>query len=408
MSYLVDWRKLELEANTFFNVMIGSMDVTNSVSNSNNILAIGSEEGLFNSLSQESINLELYNGDYRFEGISFVGKKPTIQLRTYNDNGDYYTNNYYNFLITDSRRNGEYITLESHLVNMGVKRDAWQKIAVSNSNLVTLESIYQKIGALISGVTIGSISDFSNKSIQYPSTQTFKGEYMSDALNSIESRGDMMRQIAQILGGYVSIENSQTSHELSIKHFQKALLNAEYTSYVYGGCLDATEDASYQTGDSMDGNTGSIDGGNFDGGYLVISDDVLSDVSFGDSYFKPTKIKANCRIIHATSYPVESEEIEVAVGSGSSLIDLSDNSMIKLMAMSSDISIYQTMLQNILSELDFAYIGFSATMVNNLDVKLGDVVAICSGMGPTRYSYISSINTDFNGSTIISNTIQEG
>jgi len=159
----------------------------------------------------------------------------------------------------------------------------------------------------------------------------------------------------------------------------------------------------YRTGDNLDGNTATKDGGNFTIDYLVVDDDVLIELDIGAEYYKPSGIVAVVPNYVWNDGEVTQEDLEVVYGSRTNAIDLTGNDILKLMVVRNGSIPYNDTLSRIYNELNFYSINFEATVTNNLRFETGDVVAISTGVAPTRFSYVENINTDLFGATIISN-----
>lgn len=415
MSYYDDWHEGKLEANTVQNAYIidgnNQVDITNYITPQNCVFNRGTTEGVYNSFSQDSLTLELNNSTHRFDAYDFKGKELHIEVyTTVDDSEDYYGTDFYHFKINKATFNDEFISLESNVINVDTSRAGWNiygtpavefwAISVANVFLSALNVLFN-FGTIY---TTGDITTFSNSRDSLPSVYFDWDEYSKSCRDNIKTNADMILQTMQVCGGFTFLDKGYNYPFVQIQHFPKSTLNTEVSDYVYGGCFDETE-TTYRTGDSLDGNTDTKDGGNFTINYQIIDDDVLIDLKIGTEYYRPTGIVA---LVPEWTYDSESGEwsandIEWVYGTKDRAVDLSNNEIIKIVRFMTGTTPYDTIFGDIFNEIDFSSINFEATVLNNLRFNLGEVVAISSGVMPTRFSYIENINTDLFGATIISN-----
>ena len=215
--------------------------------------------------------------------------------------------------------------------------------------------------------------------------------------------------------GILYQDSSQTTHRIDIKtEYEsgttinisglstiKFIFNGSDTLNITYSLLD-----TYNTGDDIDGNTSIIDGGTFDINYIIINDDVMTDVTVGE-LFMPQNITATATEWRTVDGSKESNEVEIYIGDdrAEDNIDLTDVEVFKTVYNNSQgIDYNRAILSETYEELYFPSYQFEATLLNNLKLEIGQVVAIQTGVAPTRFSYIEKIVTDLFGTTTISNS----
>lgn len=163
----------------------------------------------------------------------------------------------------------------------------------------------------------------------------------------------------------------------------------------------------YSTGDDLDGNTDTKDGGTFSIDYTVINDSVMSSGTV-DDYYIPVGVKSLIANWTLTGDEYEAKEVQMVEPSSAPadavLIDITGAEISKTLLQRTGAPPYRTILSNIKTEACFPSCKFSLTLINNLRFEVGQPVAICTGVKPTQFSYIENINTNIFGSTIISNS----
>lgn len=492
MNYWDEWYADNLGACTITNAYIGTspngIQVKDDISNSNGLINLGTEESLFKSMSQYTIQLEIYNGDYKYEGYEFKGKALSLDVRVYNDNDNYSTFQYRNFVIDSVERNNDYLTLSAVLNNKVARgKNAYSAITASQQ-YPTPSTIFAQVCTLL-GLGSSIVGSFGNDNIPYPTNSNLDLQYLIDSYNAIDTNGALINQIAQVLGGFACIDKGTNSSTCKIKAFPKTILNREVNAYVYGGTYDMSDDGEWidlevtyptgptievspqsrvliqvdpqyvenlwvrsntgedlmlsdyfngdqiefntlndegyqfsyaetgsgsfsikyrvvkyhNTGDWLDGNTDTKDGGSFTDDFIVLDDSKIVDLIIDENYYQTTGVKANIANYVEDGGTWTGEDKEYTVGTTDSLVDITDNNFLKLPRGTHASLNFNDILSEILSQLSFPSVKFNATILNNLDFELGDVVAICSGVSPTKYSYVENTNTDISGSTIISN-----
>lgn len=410
MSYWSDWYSDNLEANQIYTALIyfgeqqdptyKESNLTPDITPTNNLINKGaSENDLFNALSQESIQLEVYNGSRKYESVDFSHLKTLrLSIDAYNIDENSYRWTFRNCINNSVVKNDDYITLNYNLLNVNRLKPTWAQL--TNTTYPTVATMFTALCTAI-GMTGTNDGDSNLQITPFPINQNFQHEYQLSTWGDITTVGELANQIAQIEGCYVEINNG-VSPTCNIKKFPKNILNREIEAYVYGGTFDETEESSYQTGDSLDGNTDTLNGGAFDNDYKVINDDVLINLEIGETY-QPTGIIANIPKWTIEDDEVSGEDYEYKVGTDDTLIDMTSNNLLKL-AMAHVGSIdFAAILTQIFNNLNFPSANFEATILNNMAFDIGDVVAISTGTNPTKYSYIENITTNIFGTTVLSN-----
>ena len=161
----------------------------------------------------------------------------------------------------------------------------------------------------------------------------------------------------------------------------------------------------HKTGEWLNGNVDTKDGGSFTVDYKVLDDNVLSAYQINSDYYRPTGIKGIVPCWKNENNEWEMEDKEVVYGTSSGALDLTGNAILKMIIYrnATTESQYPSIFSDIYDEINFPSVRFEATIPNNLKFALGDVIALSGGVGPTRFSFIENINTDISGPTILSN-----
>lgn len=498
MSYWDDWYAGLLGANQVSKAVIvdgtNELDVTQYVGNENFIFNRGSSEDIYDSFSQDTLTIELNNSTHRFDDYVFKGKKLKIDITTSDIYEEHtYNSDFYNLLIIGATTSDDYVSLETVVMNMGESRLSWYYLG-AKTDLDPFTSIGIVFGNAVghSGITYWSgLSGFANDNVPLPSYHFDWNDYLSSALDSISTNGEMFTRLCQILGGFCYLDKGDSVPFLNIKHFPKTVLSSEVSSYVYGGTydevsleptrvedfhipkndvseeidvsdykyivfygehtaltevyMDAVElphegtditekyihheliDVSeydsitlesntsiwtdyilltpYSTGDDLDGNVDTKDGGSFTVDYKVLDDNVLSAYQINSDYYRPTGIKGIVPCWKNENNEWKMEDKEVVYGTSSGALDLTGNAILKMIIFrnATTESQYPSIFSDIYDEINFPSVRFEATIPNNLKFALGDVIALSGGVGPTRFSFIENINTDISGPTILSN-----